>query len=123
MESLQKRPAPYSYRILREIEDKVRQSPDVVALVEELRQGIKGEAAPSRSRGKRKLHENMFSRKGMDMKAEIGSWDVIISSYGRHPMELKRQSETGQTVTGSGPGPLNEAKTEQPYRQFYPERM
>lgn len=122
MESLQKRPAPYSYRILREIEDKVRQNGELVNLCEELRQGLKGEAAPARSRAHRKLHENMLSVKGMAMKKQIGDWDVIVSSYGRHPMELKRQSEAGSPPE-SGPAPLNETKAAQPYRQFYPERM
>ena len=129
MESLQKKSAPYTYRILREIEDKVRQQPKLIALVEELRQGFKGEAAPARTRAVRKLHEDMFSPKGMNMKKQIGDWDVIISSYGRHPMELKRQSEAEAdrpTILPQGPAPLNEAadnSIKAPYRKFYPDRM
>jgi len=127
LESLQKRPAPYSYRILREIEDKVRQAPELVKLVEELRQGLKGEPAAGRSRLHRKVFEDQFSVKGMAMKKQIGDWDMIVSSYGRHPMELKRQAETDRNTPGSlnrlDESSGNNGGGEAAYRQFYPERM
>jgi hypothetical protein len=132
MES-QKKPAPYTHRILRELEDKVRQNPDLATLVEELRQGVGGESAPARSRGTRKLYENMFSLKGMNVKKQISDWDFVVSSYGKHPDELKRAMETKTDATPRPPKPsaLNESAsgngsgtgTLDRYRQFYPERM
>jgi hypothetical protein len=128
MESLQSKPAPFSYRILREIEDKVRQAPELVALVEELRQGLQGEVAPARSRAKRHLFEKQLSCRDMDMRRQLSDFDVVVSSYGKHPLELKRQQEgdrPADRVVMAGPQPLNESRGngKAAYRQFYPERM
>ena len=134
MESLQKRPAPYSYRILREIEDKVRQNGDAVRLIEELRESMDEKPGPGRARFKRKTFEDQFTKKGMNMKGALTDFDLIVSSYGRHPMELRRTEtgtptpETNGAANGNGHATgqtLNESADRglTPYRKFYPEKM
>jgi hypothetical protein len=131
-ESLQKKPAPFTYKLIRELEDKLRQSPHLVELCEQLKENIKGDSGSSQKIFARKLHEDQFSLKGMQVKQSMKDWDFIVSSYGRSPFELKRQAEgtANSRLNGHsavGPQPLQENKEEgntlAPFRKFYPERM
>src|SRR5208337_3289071 len=71
MESLQKRPAPYTYKIIRELEDKIRQVPEALKLVEDLKKAVGGNGAASANRHQRRLFEDQFLKKSMDMKSNI----------------------------------------------------
>lgn len=133
-ESLQKRPAPYSYRIIREIEDKVRKMPELVALCEELKGTLGGDVTPAQNRAARSRYSESFTRKGMDMKAQLNPFDLIVSSYGRHPGEFKgvvpneqqNKAEQAPAQSNGAPGTLNESEEKSvlaPYRQFYPEKL
>jgi hypothetical protein len=130
MESLQKKPAPFTYRLIRELEDKVRQVPDAISLIEELKKSVAGEAAPA-TRGQRRFFEDQFSIKGMQIRSHINDWDLVVSSYGQNPMKMGRRESTnakGVTVQGAALTPLNESETEvkpqEPaYRQFLGEKM
>lgn len=127
-ESLQKRPAPMTYKLIREIEDKVRKIPEATKLVEDLKAAvIEGDMAPSRARLQRKLYEDQFTSKAMNMKGQLNSWDLIVSSYGKSPFEMRR-SENAAPANGNGQqkGELIQEsgdKKLEAYRQFYPERM
>jgi hypothetical protein len=65
----------------------------------------------------------------MNMKGQLSDFDLIVSSYGKHPMDLKRQveAEPDRPTQPVMPGTLNESASggngHAPYRQFYPERM
>ena len=135
-ESLQKRPAPYTFRIIRELEDKIRQIPDAVKLVEDLKQAVGSNGAVSANRHQRRLFEEQFRKKDMDMQSQIKDFDLIISSYGKHPLKLRRaaaQATNGEstrtTVQVGTLHPINETEPvqtvspEAPYRQFLGERM
>ena len=94
-------------------------------MVESLRQGLKGEAAPGRASAKRNQYETLFSQKELDMKNQLKPFDLIVSSYGRDPMEGRPAPQT-ESKPVPGPGPLTEstvAPAEAPYRKFFPERM
>ncbi len=130
-ESLQKKPAPYTYRLIRELEDKVRGNPNLVELCEELRDSFKGEVSGAQRIFNKTLHEKEFSFTGMNRKASIKPFDLIVSSYGKNPLEVKRQAETGGAAAsgqarGNGaPGLIQESGDNNlnAYRQFYPEKM
>jgi len=133
-ESLQnRRPAPYTYKILRELEDKVRQDGSLVKLVEELKSSIKGAGDVAHTRAQRRMYENMFKQESLHIKRQLKDFDLVVSSYGQHPLHMKRadtgenNQATGTTVSMNGAQPLNESEKPAeplgPYRQFYPERM
>lgn len=128
-ESKQKQPAPYTYKLLRQIEAKVSHVPEMKKLMEELKLGISGVYTDgARSRQHRKLYEDAFRKGGMMPK--LHGFELIISSYGRNPFELKRvegqrdvaRSRTdGQLLTESETDSTKPAPA--PYRQFYPQKM
>lgn len=136
-ESLQnRRPAPYTFKILRELEDKLRQDENGMKLVEELRTSIKGQGDVARTRAQRRMYENEFKAENLHIKRQLKDFDLIVSSYGQHPMHLKRADSNENstpsnrtTVSMNGAQPLNESEqppseeTLKPYRQFYPEKM
>lgn len=134
MESLQKKPAPFTYRIIRELEDKVRQTPGAIRLVEELKKSMSGNDDSSKSRMQRKLYEDQFTVNSM--RPTLKDFDLIISSYGKNPLSVVRppagssNSETKKTtIQGTKLEPLNESKTEEKqnsepaYRKFMPPKM
>jgi hypothetical protein len=139
MESLQKKPAPYTYRIIRELEDCVRQTPEAMKLIEELKKTVAGNGEPSAHRAQRRLFENQFGLSQMNTKATIKDFDLIISSYGQNPLKMQRAAnpatngESGRSTVSVGtlrplnesekPKPVDSAQQEAPYRQFMPERL
>jgi hypothetical protein len=81
-----KKPAPYTFKLIREIQEALKDQPQAWAMAERLKAGIYGESPAARAVvRKRKLHEVM---EAPDLKA----MDVVISSYGKHPFELKRNN-------------------------------
>lgn len=97
MESLQKKPAPYTFRLIRELEDKIRQNPDAVRLVEQLKKNVSGDGSTSKSRAQRVMYEDQLSVRGMNVRHGINDYDLIFSSYGQNPLRLRRAAdpETG----------------------------
>lgn len=129
MESKQKKPAPYTFRLLREIESKVSHVPKLKELLEELEQSVNGTWVESaRSRHERKVYEDMFKRDVIMPK--LKDFELIVSSYGKSPFEFRRvngvraaaKSRTeGQLLAESQPDSTTPAPAA--YRQFYPEKM
>jgi hypothetical protein len=79
-----RQPAPCTFRLIREVQEKLRGQPETWALVEKLKRGIYGESPAARHiNRRRKLNEVLEPARFRDL-------DVVISSYGRHPFELKR---------------------------------
>jgi hypothetical protein len=92
VESLQRKPAPYSYKLIRQIQEKVGKDPQVGRLLEDLRTVIYGEDE------RRAIKMSMHRWKKLDEVCgvpKMKDFDVIVSSYGRHPFELKRLSGEG----------------------------
>jgi len=83
-ESLGKKPAPYTFKLIREVQEKLRGQPEAWALVEKLKAGIYGESPAAR---------HIVRKKNLVEVLEAPVFkplDVVISSYGKHPFELKR---------------------------------
>ena len=101
VESLQKRWAPRSYKLIREVEEAVTKDPKLKRLVEQLKSLQFGED-PTRVR--KQVFENALAQnlsEGILTVPQLRDLDLIVSSYGRHPFELKRmkeQSGSGRTV-------------------------
>ena len=99
VESLQRKPAPYSYKLIRQIQDKVGKDPQVGRLLEDLRGVIFGEDE------RRAIKMSMHRWKKLDEVCgvpKMKDFDVIVSSYGRHPFELKRLSGEGASAKYQG---------------------
>lgn len=95
VESLNRRPAPRSYRIIREVEEMVGKNPRLKKLVEELKYLQFGDDV---TRGRNQVVENAIKRhvaEGVLTMPQLRDLDLIVSSYGRHPFELKRMKEQG----------------------------
>jgi len=85
-ESLGRKPAPYTFKLIREVQEKLRGQPETWALVEKLKMGIYGESPAARAIvRKRSINEVLAP-------PSLKAMDVVISSYGRHPFELKRSN-------------------------------
>lgn len=83
-ESLGKKPAPYTFKLIREVQEKLKGQPEAWALVEKLKAGIYGESPAAR---------HIVRKKNIVEVLEAPVFkplDVVISSYGKHPFELKR---------------------------------
>lgn len=137
-ESLGRKPAPYTFKLIREVQEKLRGQPETWALVEKLKMGIYGESPAARAVvRKRSINEVL-------QPPSLKAMDVVISSYGRHPFELKRsnwpegtrirQGGTMQRMINEGmngkpprtdwdddgatPGEVAESVGESPYRKW-----
>jgi Bacteriophage T4-like portal protein (Gp20) len=128
-----KEPAPYTYKLIRQLEDKVRQNPQAASLIEELKSSVcgKGPDTSAKARYQRRLNERKFEYKEMEIKPKIQDWDVIISSYGKDPLHVARpgakptEDSTPHNGNGNGAQPLQESEKqrEPAYRKFMPPRM
>jgi hypothetical protein len=125
-----KQPAPYTYKLLRELEDKTRKNPELVKLTEELKKSISGDPEPGAERARRRFMEDQFSKKRMDMKRQLSDFDLIVSSYGHNPMKISNNAvaaaaENAKTNgTSNGATALQEDAPREPaYRKFMPERL
>jgi len=85
-ESLGRKPAPYTFKLIREIQEKMKGQPETWALVEKLKMGIYGESPAARNVvRKRSISEVLVT-------PSFKPVDVVISSFGKHPFELKRSA-------------------------------
>jgi hypothetical protein len=78
--------APYSYKLVREIDEKLNRTPGGKELVEKLRSAM---SLVDNTAKERKLKQTVESVMGRPKYKEN---DLIISSFGRHPFELNRPS-------------------------------
>ena len=122
VESLQKRSAPRSYRIIREVEEAVKGNPRLATLMGQLKSLSYGEDA---DRGRKVVVENALKLKvqeGILTMPQIRNLDLIVSSYGRHPFELNRIKDS----SGKGSSkPIMESgdKSGSGWRNYMPTRM
>ena len=137
-ESLGRKPAPYTFKLIREIQEKMKGQPETWALVEKLKMGIYGESPAARSIiRKRSINEVLAP-------PSLKPVDVVISSFGKHPFELKRsvwapgtkireggsmtrmiqegldgnKSRTAWDDDGAEPAKVTESVGESPYRKW-----
>ena len=100
VESMNQSKAPYSYRILRQIQDAVQGNPELAAKIELLKSSVYADSpgriteAKIQSMRNQHLGENMFKMPSMQ------DMDLIVSSYGRHPFELKKLRDSHNRSTG-----------------------
>lgn len=91
--------APYTFRIIRKIEEKLAKTPGAVELMNQLRETVYGDEPRARKRVKKHALKEVLDLPRMQER------DVIISSYGRHPFELSGAGSNGTP----GPQPITEA--------------
>jgi hypothetical protein len=77
---------PYTYKLIREIDQRISGTPGGKQLVEDLRRNMELVQNVERRR-QRMTMESVMGRPKMKEK------DLIISSFGKHPFELKRPSQ------------------------------
>jgi hypothetical protein len=82
-----KEPAPFEYKLLREVDEKLN-TPEGRAKLRVLRESVY-RRVPERLHGQRKmkLAEVLQPQRVKDL-------DVVVSSFGKHPFELKRNAES-----------------------------
>jgi hypothetical protein len=141
VESLQnKRSAPRSYRLLREVEEAVKDNPKLKMKLEQLKSLQFGED-PNRVR--KQVFESALAQKmheGILTIPQLRDLDLIVSSYGRHPFELKRMKDnesSGRTMITVKPimessGPVErdyssnartDGSVDPGWRRYMPSRM
>ncbi len=112
--------APYTFKILRRIEEKIDKTPGARELMTQLKEVVYGDEVRARKRSKRRSVNEVLARPALK------SNDVIISSYGRHPFELNGtpgqvsdalvQKPVGSPITEA----LNGKKGWDTYRRWMP---
>lgn len=111
VESLQKRSAPRSYKLIREVEEAVGKNPKLQGLIEQLKTMHFGEDI---GRVRKQVFENAQAEniaEGILTMPQLRDLDLIVSSYGRHPFELKRVKEqSGSEKTTITVKPIMEAQ-------------
>lgn len=87
VESLQARkPAPYSYKLIREIENAVKSNPEGARLITELKRVVKLQDSLA---GFSVIGAVSFKKNESVMSIpQMKQLDLIVSSYGKHPFEL-----------------------------------
>ena len=94
VESLQQRSkAPYSYRLIRQIEDAVKDNPKLGMMLEELKHSVYADNPASISEAKMAKAKRTVMAENMFKVPSLQDLDLIVSSYGRSPFELKRMPE------------------------------
>ena len=96
VESLTKREAPRSYRLIREIQEMAEKNPVLLDKLSQLKELHFGEdharAVKSIFRQGMRMNENMLTM------PQLQDLDLIVSSYGKSPFELKRmKGEAGKS--------------------------
>jgi len=94
-----KKDAPYTYRLIREIGEKLEGNNENVRLLEQLRQAVYGDHPVVRQVLKRTLRNQIIP------ETKFKENDLVISSYGRHPFELKRASSQMNESANGKPVP------------------
>jgi hypothetical protein len=84
-----RKPAPYSYKLVREIEEKLKAQPGAKQLISDLKNSMSLVENIQRGRASRKL-EHIISRPSYKEN------DLVVSSFGKHPFELRRPSDLQQ---------------------------
>jgi hypothetical protein len=100
VESLQQRSkAPYSYRLIRQISEAVKDNPALAMKLEELKSCVYADDPRAISEAKMSQAKRTVMAENMFRMPSMQDLDLIVSSYGRSPFELKRKAEEG-TPTG-----------------------
>jgi hypothetical protein len=90
-------PPPHTYKLIREVEAALDKSPGSRLLISQLKEAHKiNESVQSRRRSVKM--ESIIGR------ADTKENDLIISSFGKHPFELKRPTESQQALHESVKG-------------------
>lgn len=103
-----KKPAPYTYKLIRQIDEAVANKPGAKEALEQLKLMMNYESPASVTKSK------MRRWKRIDEVIEVPrmkDMDLIVSSYGRHPFELKRSGANDATP---GKTVLNETTSKKP---------
>lgn len=94
VESLQQRSkAPYSYRLIRQIEEAVKDNPVLGAKLQELKHCVYADDPRAISEAKLAKAKRDVMAETMFKMPSLQDLDLIVSSYGRSPFELKRAQE------------------------------
>ena len=91
-----KNPAPYTHRLIREIEEKLGSTKGASQLCEQLRSTIYGEQPRAVRTSRKRSMAEVFSTPKMQEN------DILISSFGKHPFELRSvaKERLNETVAG-----------------------
>ncbi len=121
MESKKRTDAPYTYKLIREIEEALGGVPGATDKIRALKESIQGNNEVATCINTRKVFESTFSM------PKLNDFDVLVSSYGRSPFEVRGSSEGKQSGYPKNQ-PLMESTTaaenaEPAYRKFMPEKM
>lgn len=100
VESIQKSKAPYSYRIIRQIEEAVKGNPELAAKVESLKSIAYADDPNRITEAKVQALRRANMAENMLKMPSFQDLDLIVSSYGRHPFELKRMRDSQNKPTG-----------------------
>jgi hypothetical protein len=91
-----KKPAPATAKLLNEVETLLKRTPEGDKKVRLLREIILGKAMPKNSEAGRWNSARLLGL------PEIRENDFIISSFGRHPLEFKRDTPQTESLQGTG---------------------
>jgi Bacteriophage T4-like portal protein (Gp20) len=94
-ESLKRKPAPYTFRLIREIEGELDKNPRSHRLIEQLRSAVYGESDRVRKVVRRRRLKEVLQ------PPDTKDLDVVISSFGKHPFELRRPGKTAEGKVGA----------------------
>jgi Bacteriophage T4-like portal protein (Gp20) len=95
-ESYKRRPAPATYKLLRQIDEAVKKVPGAGKVLHELKQLVRTERIPVSPPKK-------WTKREVLMRPPLQEDDVIISSFGKHPFDLKRSaSKVNESKDGPG---------------------
>lgn len=86
-ESQKRGPVPYTYRLVREIDAKLKGVQGGSKLMEDLRLAVNGEYVRKARLSRPRKLEEVFTMPAMRQN------DLLISSFGKHPFELRRIGE------------------------------
>lgn len=91
VESLQKREAPRSYRLIREIQEMAEKNPKLLDKLSQLKEIQFGEDRDRVAKGIFK--QGMRMNESILTMPQLRDLDLIVSSYGKSPFELKRMKD------------------------------
>lgn len=116
-EESQKAEAPYTFRIIRKIEEKLAKTPGAVELIKQLRETVYGDEPRARKVTRKKTVHEVLDMPRFKVN------DPVISSYGRHPSEFTTETQPKATVSqmimeSSGQAPPAKATGWEPYRPW-----
>jgi hypothetical protein len=91
-----RRPAPYSYRLVRELQEAVKDNPGLASKVELLKEMTMHTDPRRVAEMTFAKHRRSAMQEGMFKMPSFKDLDLIVSSYGRNPFELKQRQAAGK---------------------------